>query len=56
VAALSALRHVVRAPARRMLAFRLPQEDAEMLSAAAEAWLLRCSERQFPTLAYYKNL
>ncbi len=55
-AALSALRHVVRAPARRMLAFRLPKEDAEMLSAAAEAWLLRCSERQFPTLAYYKNL
>ena len=51
-----ALRHVVHAPARRMLAFRLPKEDAEMLSAAAEAWLLRCSERQFPTLAYYKNL
>ena len=55
-AALSALRDVVHAPARRMLAFRLPKEDAEMLSAAAEAWLLRCSERQFPTLAYYKNL
>ena len=39
-----------------MLAFRLPKEDAEKLAAVTEAWLLRCSERSFPTLTYYKNL
>lgn len=55
-ASLSALRHVIHAPARRMLAFRLPKEDAEKLAAVTEAWLLRCSERSFPTLSYYKNL
>ena len=55
-AALLALRHVIHSPARRMLAFRLPEEDAEMLAGAAENWLLRCSERSFPTLDYYKKL
>ena len=54
--ALEALRHVIHAPAKRMLAFRLPKEDGEKLAAVAEAWLLRCSERNFPTLTYYKNL
>ena len=33
-----------------------PEEDAEMLAGAAENWLLRCSERSFPTLDYYKKL
>ncbi len=55
-ASLGALRHVIHAPARRMLAFRLPKEDEKRFSAAAESWLLRCSERNFPTLIYYKNL
>ena len=53
---LAALRHVIHAPAKRMLAFRLPEQDRKALAAAAEAWLLRCSERNFPTLTYYKNL
>ena len=55
-ASLEALRHVLHAPAKRMLAFRLPNEDGGMLSPVAESWLLRCAERNFPTLTYYKNL
>lgn len=55
-AALEALRYVVHAPARKMLSFQLPDEDLRMLGNAAETWLLKCSDRVFPTLAYYKNL
>ena len=55
-ASLEAMRHVIQAPAKRMLAFRLSKEDGETLTRVAESWLLRCSERNFPTLTYYKNL
>lgn len=53
---LAVLRHLVQAPAKRILAFRLPEEDMHTLSRIAEEWMLRCADRSFPTLTYYKNL
>ena len=54
--ALAAMRLIVHAPAKKFLSFRLPEEDTRLLAAVAENWLLQCSDRQFQTLAYYKNL
>ena len=54
--ALAAMRHILHAPAKKLLAFRLTEEEQSLLSAVAESWLLHCSDRNFPTLAYYRNL
>ncbi len=54
--ALAAMRHIVRAPAKKILAFRLGEEDLHLLAGAAEEWLLQCSGRNFPTLTYYKKI
>ena len=54
--ALSALRYIVHAPAKKLLSFRLGDEDLHLLAAVAENWLLQCSGRSFQTLTYYKNL
>ena len=54
--ALAALRYVIHAPAKRFLSFQLPENDLHLLTAVAENWLLQCSDRQFQTLTYYKNL
>ena len=54
--ALAALRYLVRAPAKKLLSFRLGDEDLHLLADAAENWLLQCSGRSFSTLTYYKNL
>ena len=53
---LAALRHILHAPARRILAFRIPEEDMRILARAAERWLLHCAERKLPTLDYYNML
>ena len=54
--ALSVLRYIVHAPAKKLLSFRLGDEDLHLLAAVAENWLLQCSGRSFQTLTYYKNL
>ena len=54
--ALAALRYLVRAPGKKLLSFRLADEDLHLLADVAENWLLQCSGRSFPTLTYYKNL
>ena len=54
--ALAALRYLVRAPAKKLLSFRLGDEDLHLLADVAENWLLQCSGRSFSTLTYYKNL
>ncbi len=54
--ALAAMRYIVHAPAKKFLSFQLQEEDLRLLGAVAESWLLHCSDRQFQTLIYYKNL
>lgn len=55
-AALSAMRHVVSAPARRFLSFRLAPESLEVFAAVCEAYVLTQLERGFRTLDFYKQL
>ena len=54
--ALAALQYLIRAPGKKLLSFRLGDEDLHLLADVAENWLLQCSGRSFPTLTYYKNL
>ena len=53
---LAALRHIIRSPAKKMLSFQLPEDEISMLGEVSEAWLLQCSDRNFPTLRYYKSV
>ena len=53
---LQTMRYIVEAPAKKLLAFRISEEEMKRLSVFAERWLLRCSERSFPTLDYYRSL
>ncbi len=53
---LAALRHIMHAPAKKILSFQLPDMEMKQLAAVAELWLLRCSDRNFSTLNYYKNI
>ena len=53
---LAVFRFLMQAPAKRLLAFRLPDEDLKKLSAVSETWLLKCAGRSLPTLSYYKNI
>ena len=53
---LAVLRHIVQAPPKKILAFRIPDMDLHLLADVAESWLLQCSDRNFQTLTYYKNL
>lgn len=54
--ALAALQYLIRAPGKKLLSFRLGDEDLHLLADVAENWLLQCSGRSFQTLTYYKNL
>ena len=54
--ALTALRFIIHAPAKQLLAFRLEEQNLHLLSNVAENWLLHCSDRSFPTLSYYKAI
>lgn len=53
---LSALRHIVYGPPRRLYAFTLGAEPLGRLSAAAEAFSAAQLERGFRTLDFYKSL
>lgn len=53
---LRALRYIVSAPAKQIFSFRLPDEALLRLGTAAEHYLLLRTERQFSTLAYWKNI
>ncbi len=55
-AALAAMRHILLAPPKRLLAFQMEETDRKRLSQIAEHWLLCCAERGFSTLEYYKKL
>ena len=54
--ALSAMRFILHAPAKKILSFRIDEESLRQLSEAAETWFLHCSGRNFSTLNYYRNL
>ena len=53
---LKALRYLAAAPAKQLLSFSLADTDLLRLGAASERYLLRCAERGFPTLDYWKKL
>lgn len=55
-ASLAAMRYIASAPAKKLFSFSLEGEAAERLSLAAEAYLLRQTERRFGTLEYYKQV
>lgn len=54
--ALAAMRHIVHAPARRMLAFTLEPGPQRRLNDACEAFVRAQLERSFRTLAFYRSL
>ena len=53
---LQAMQYIVGAPAKKLLSFRISDQEMKQLGVIAESWLLRCSERSFPTLDYYRSL
>lgn len=53
--ALSALRYIVAAPAKKLFSFSLEGKALENLSRAAELYVQAHAERRFPTLEYYKQ-
>lgn len=55
-ASLAAMRYIVSAPAKKLFSFTLEGEALDRLSYAAEAYLLRQTERRFGTLEYYKQV
>ncbi|MEA4946419.1 MAG: DNA repair protein RecO [Oscillospiraceae bacterium] len=55
-AAFLALRYYCRADAKRLFSFPIAGEDADKLSAAAECYFLRQTERRFGTLDYWKKI
>lgn len=55
-ASLQALRYIIYAPARKMLAFTLPDAALERASKVSEAYLLTQTERRFSTLDYWRQI
>lgn len=55
-ASVQALRYMIYAPARKMLAFTLPDDALERASRASEAYLLTQTERKFSTLDYWRQI
>jgi DNA repair protein RecO (recombination protein O) len=53
---LSAMRYIISAPPKRLFSFQLSEEALSRLGSAAERYLLLHTERQFPTLTYWKNI
>lgn len=56
VDSLSALRYVISAPAKQIFSFTIGDAALNRLSKAAEAYLLKKTERRFGTLDYYKRV
>lgn len=54
--ALSAMRHIVRAPGKRMLSFSLAPPSQRLMNAACEAFVRAQLEKDFHTLAFYRSL
>ena len=55
-AGLAAMRHIVYGEAKRLYAFRVPEEDLRRLGHAAEAYVAAQLERGFRTLDFYKQI
>ncbi len=55
-ASLAAMHYILSAPAKKLFSFSLEGEAADRLYFAAEAFLLRQTERRFGTLEYYKQV
>ena len=55
-ASLAAMRYVVTAPAKQLFSFSAEGDALRRLDEAAEAYLLRQTERRFSSLDYYKNV
>ena len=55
-ASLAAMRYVLSAPPKKLFSFSIEGEAADRLSYAAEAFLLRQTERRFGTLEYYQQV
>lgn len=53
---LKAMRYIASAPAKQLFSFRLEEEALHRLGSAAERYLLTHTEREFPTLNYWKNI
>lgn len=54
--AVDAMRYIVRAPLRRLFAFRCEDTVLSEMSAACERYLLNQMERSFLTLSFYKQV
>ncbi len=53
---LAAMRYIVAAPAKQLFSFTAEGDASKRLGDAAEAYLLRQTERRFSALDYYKNV
>lgn len=53
---LAAMRYILTAPPKKLFSFSITGEAADRLAYAAEAFLLRQTERRFGTLEYYKQV
>ena len=53
---LAALRHIVRAPSKRLYAFRLGADALGRLAQVGEGFLLSQMDRRFHTLEFYKQV
>lgn len=53
---LRALRYIIYAPARKMLAFTLGDDALKRAAKASEAYLLTQTERKFSTLDYWRQI
>lgn len=53
---LAAMRYIAYGDPKRLFSFQIPQRSLELLSGAAESFLLTQLERGFRTLDFYKSL
>lgn len=53
---LCAMRHIVRAPGKRMLSFSLAPPSQRLMNEACEAFVRAQLERDFKTLSFYRSL
>ncbi len=53
---LDAMRYILSAAPKRILAFSLPEESRKKLSAVSEAWILRCADKTPASLSFYHSL
>lgn len=56
LAAVTALRHTVYADAEKLFSFLLKDELMEMLSLASERYIAYMTQKDYPTLQFYKSI